>query len=68
VRVALKPGRPRAEPMGMAEIACPICDADLLFAGDEKPGDIVVCSYCRAPFTVKGAASDEEDWDLEEDF
>jgi hypothetical protein len=43
-----------------------VCDADLLFAGDEVVGDTVVCGYCGAPFTVK--AADESDWELEEDF
>ena len=60
---------PPAEPEGMArEIACPVCDADLLFAGDEGPGDTVVCGYCGAPFTVRAVANEDSDWDLEEDF
>jgi len=50
------------------EIACPVCDADLLFAGDEGPGDTVVCGYCGAPFTVRAVANEDSDWDLEEDF
>jgi uncharacterized Zn-finger protein len=50
------------------ERACPVCDADLIFAGDEGKGDIVVCSYCGAPFTVRTVASDEEDWELDDDF
>jgi len=51
------------------EISCPVCDADLLFAGDERHGDTVVCSYCGAPFTVQKAASEEDDdWELEDDF
>lgn len=50
------------------ETVCPVCDADLMFAGDEGKGDTVVCSYCGAPFTVRAAASDDADWDLEEDF
>jgi hypothetical protein len=50
------------------DIACPVCDADLLFAGDEVPGDIVLCGYCGAPFTVKAQPTDDADWELEEDF
>jgi len=50
------------------DIACPVCDADLIFAGDERKGDTVVCVYCGAPFTVRHVATPEEDWDLEEDF
>jgi len=50
------------------EHPCPVCDADLLFSGDEAKGDTVVCGYCGAPFIVRTAASDEEDWDLDDDF
>lgn len=45
-----------------------MCDADLLFAGDEAKGDTVICTYCGAPFTVRSVGSEEEDWDLDEDF
>ena len=41
------------------EIACPICDAEISLAGDEKPGDEIFCSYCRAPVTIKGVSEDE---------
>ena len=50
------------------DIACPVCDADLLFAGDEVKGDTVLCGYCGAPYTVKKVATPDADWDLEEDF
>ena len=50
------------------DASCPVCDADLPFAGDESQGDLVVCGYCNAPFTVKKVGSDEDDWDLEDDF
>jgi hypothetical protein len=51
------------------DIACPVCDADLAFAGDEIRGDTVVCLYCTAPFTVtRPPSEEEEDWELEEDF
>ena len=69
MRAALKPGRGAAEPVGMAkEAACPVCDADMIFAGDEDPGDLVMCSYCGAPFTVQSVGDDEIDWELLEDF
>lgn len=48
--------------------SCPVCDADLVFAGDERRGDVVVCAYCTAPFTVTQAAQADQDWELEEDF
>jgi len=50
------------------EISCPVCDAELLFAGDEAKGDTVFCTYCGAPFKVREPESSEADWDLEEDF
>jgi len=34
-----------------SEIECPYCDADIPLDGDEKPGELVVCSYCD--MTVK---------------
>ncbi len=50
------------------EIACPVCDVDLVFGGDETYGDTVVCAYCGAPFTVTRLPTKEENWELEEDF
>ena len=29
------------------ELECPYCDADIPLDGDEKSGDLVVCSYCN---------------------
>jgi uncharacterized Zn-finger protein len=40
--------------MGIAELSCPICSADFMLGGDEKPGDEVFCSYCGAPCRLKG--------------
>ena len=58
--------------MGAPELACPVCDADLTLAGDERAGDLVHCSFCGAPFLLKQrAAGDDEDdkrWELEDDF
>jgi hypothetical protein len=34
------------------ELSCPVCDADVPLAGDEKPGEEVSCAYCRAPLRV----------------
>ena len=33
------------------EIECPFCDAEIPLDGDEKPGELLVCSYCN--MTVK---------------
>ena len=54
--------------MAKGDQSCPVCDADLIFAGDEHPGDQVVCSYCGAPFLLTKRAEDEKDWEVEEDF
>ncbi len=34
------------------ELECPICEADLPLDGDEKPGDLIVCSYCKVTFKI----------------
>lgn len=48
------------------DVSCPVCDADVPLAGDEKKGDEVYCSYCRAALTVKSV--DEEEIELEDDL
>jgi len=50
------------------ETACPVCDADLLFAGDERAGDTVPCLHCGSPFLVTKEGKGDEDWEVEEDF
>lgn len=49
------------------ELTCPVCNADLPLAGDERPGDEVFCSYCGAPCLLKGSPEDE-DCEVEADF
>jgi len=49
------------------ELVCPICNADLPIAGDEKSGDDVFCSSCGTPFTMKGSP-DDEDCELVDDY
>ena len=49
------------------ELCCPICQADVPLAGDEKPGDEIACTYCGAPCRIVGK-SDEDELELEEDF
>ena len=57
-----------SDPESMAgEPSCPVCDADLVFGGDEKAGDLVVCSFCGASFVVSRGATKEEAWEVEED-
>jgi hypothetical protein len=47
------------------ELTCPICDADIPLDGDEKSGDLVLCSYCNMTFKM---LKKQEDWTLVEDF
>ena len=49
------------------EVTCPICQADVPLAGDEKPGDEVYCTFCGAPCRLVGRKDDDE-LELEEDF
>jgi hypothetical protein len=50
-----------------SEITCPICNADVPLAGDERRGEEVFCSVCSAPLKLKGDYGDE-DLEVEEDF
>ena len=63
----LKLGAATADLLGMRprEIECPICDADISLAGDEKPGDEVFCSYCGAPMLITGVKEDEIEFEEE---
>ena len=49
------------------ELTCPVCEADVPLAGDERLGDEVFCTFCGAPCVIVHSKHDEE-WDLEEDF
>jgi len=51
-----------------SELSCPICNADVPLAGDERKGDEVFCAYCKAPLTLKGSREDPSEMELEEDF
>ena len=51
-----------------SDLSCPICNADVPMTGDEKPGEKVFCTYCRAPLTLKGSGEDPSEMELEEDF
>ena len=65
----LKPAGPGSDAPGMArnEIACPVCDADLPLAGDEKEGDEIFCTYCGGNFILRGDPA-SDDTEVEEDF
>jgi hypothetical protein len=52
-------------PFMSTELECPICDADIPLEGDEKSGDLMLCSYCKVTLKLlrkKGK------WILTEDF
>jgi predicted amidophosphoribosyltransferase len=49
------------------DVSCPVCQADLPLAGDERAGDEVFCTYCGAPCRMKGTP-ESDDLDVEEDF
>jgi uncharacterized Zn finger protein (UPF0148 family) len=34
------------------DMECPICDADIPLDGDEKTGDLVLCSFCKVTFKL----------------
>jgi hypothetical protein len=47
------------------ELICPICEAEIPLDGDEKSGDLVLCSYCNMTFKIQ---RERDDWTLIEDF
>lgn len=47
------------------ELICPICEAEIPLDGDEKPGDLVLCSYCK--MTLKMLKTKDK-WTLVDDF
>jgi len=47
------------------DLQCPVCDADIPLDGDEKAGDLILCSYCNSSFKM---AKVKEKWSLEDEF
>lgn len=47
------------------DMVCPVCDADIPMDGDEKPGDLILCSYCKVTFKL---LKRKDKWVLVEDF
>lgn len=47
------------------ELECPVCESDIPLEGDEKSGDLVLCSYCKMTFKL---LKKKEKWILVEDF
>ncbi len=47
------------------ELECPLCEADIPLEGDEKPGDLIMCSYCK---TTLKLLKKKDKWVLVEDI
>jgi hypothetical protein len=47
------------------ELECPVCDADIPLDGDERSGDLVLCSFCKMTFKI---LRKKETWFLVEDY
>jgi len=47
------------------ELECPIFDADITLEGNERSGDLVLCSYCKVTFKLLRT---KDKWVLSEDF
>ncbi|MGI9590467.1 MAG: lysine biosynthesis protein LysW [Myxococcota bacterium] len=54
--------------MRIRDLSCPVCTADVPLTGDERKGDEVFCTFCGAPCRLAKTSSDDEEWELEEDF
>ena len=46
-------------------LECPICDADIPLEGDEKSGELIMCSYCNMTFKM---LKKKDKWILTEDY
>jgi hypothetical protein len=46
-------------------LECPVCEADIPLEGNEKSGDLILCSYCKVIFKLIRAKGK---WTLTEDF
>ena len=47
------------------EVICPICEADIPLDGDEKTGDLILCSYCKVTFKM---VKSKDKWVLDDEF
>jgi hypothetical protein len=47
------------------ELLCPVCEAEIPLDGDEKSGDLIMCSYCQMTLKMVKA---KDKWILEEEF
>jgi len=47
------------------ELECPVCEASVPLEGDDKSGDLIMCSYCKMTFKLLRT---KDGWILSEDF
>jgi hypothetical protein len=66
-RSSAAPEHPIQSGMAQQELTCPVCQADMPIAGDERPGDEFYCSCCGAPGII-AKKDDSEELEVEEDF
>lgn len=52
---------------GSSSLICPMCDIEVPMAGDEKPGESLMCPYCQTPLIVR-KKKDTDVLYLQEDF
>ena len=67
-RLKTRIARSDLKDMAGGDLSCPICDADLLLAGDERVGDQVHCSFCGAQFLLRQKPERSDEWEVEEDY
>jgi len=41
-------------------LSCPVCDAEMPLAGDERPGEETSCYYCQTPLVLKKSKEKDE--------
>ncbi len=46
---------------------CPVCDAEIPVAEDDRAGSDIYCAYCQSPLKLRQVKGKEEFY-LEEDF
>jgi hypothetical protein len=47
------------------ELECPVCEADIPLEGDDKSGDLIMCSYCKGIFKL---LKKKDKWIIVEEF
>ena len=46
-------------------LECPVCEAEIPLDGDERSGDLLLCSYCKLTYKL---LKKKDKWILVEDF